>query len=774
MRRFSLRGHRSGKLPACPPQAGRLWPLCLAAMLLAAPAAAADPPLEAIQQRVVAAFQKVSLAIVRIAWQDNGRQTSCSGVMVTAQGHVVTRAQHDLPPQTSVVVHLADGRRTKGVVLGTCLGWDLGMMKIVEPGPWPHAPIGKSGEVSAGELCVALAYSPIEASSDLAQHDPEPLLRIGCVAGVAAPRWLATTCRLAVGEAGGGLFDLEGRLIGVHAGGWRGYAVHAASELVQEYWDELAAGKQVERLPPPPFQKPARPAPKPAEPKPQAPVPEDQAAAALKKARPATIWFRPGCSGVIVDPDGYVATCAHHEILPGEDVKVFLPDGRVVAGKVLGSNPVGDVGLVRILPRDRWPHVELGASVGMKPGDPCVLLGFPAGSRLRYGKPWGRATRLVEPPPEFRIHRASRLFTPGPLFPGDSGGGVFDLEGRLVGIHQGGTLEEDKDKKLDWHMRIELLRRDWDFLVAGKPKEVLPYAGLGEISKAFRRAAAALPACAVEVRGDQKRRALGTVVASDGWVLTKASVLDGKLSCRLPDGRELPATLHRLSRRHDLALLKIDAKGMAPAAWSPARELPVGSLVAALRPREGPAAGVVSQAPHAVAREPGCLPLVGLRDAEGGVEVLDVPKALRPQIPILPGDIIVHLEDQPTPNAKAIAQWIEKANAGTDGPFAGDPIRVGLRRAERALEVRFPLPSASWTGPDQSDRRSGFARVFDTDVALAPDTCGGPLIDAVGQVVGIAIACKSRGRVYAIPGDAARKVADELSGADDPPDRQLR
>ena len=34
---------------------------------------------------------------------------------------------------------------------------------------------------------------------------------------------------------------------------------------------------------------------------------------------------------------------------------------------------------------------------------------------------------------------------------------------------------------------------------------------------------------------------LGTIVGPDGWVLTKASELKGRITCRLRDGRELDA-----------------------------------------------------------------------------------------------------------------------------------------------------------------------------------------------------------------------------------------
>jgi serine protease Do len=52
---------------------------------------------------------------------------------------------------------------------------------------------------------------------------------------------------------------------------------------------------------------------------------------------------------------------------------------------------------------------------------------------------------------------------------GFSGGGVFDLEGRVVGIHQGGDNESGPAR----HGRVELLRTQWDSLAVGKAWDVV-------------------------------------------------------------------------------------------------------------------------------------------------------------------------------------------------------------------------------------------------------------------------------------------------------------
>ena len=83
----------------------------------------------------------------------------------------------------------------------------------------------------------------------------------------------------------------------------------------------------------------------------------------------------------------------------------------------------------------------------------------------------------------------------------------------------------------------------------------------------------------------------------DGWILTKASLLTGKIVCRLKDGRELEARLIGVHDPHDLALVKIEVKGLVPVQWADSKAAPVGNWVASPGIGEEPVAvGVVSVA----------------------------------------------------------------------------------------------------------------------------------------------------------------------------------
>jgi S1-C subfamily serine protease len=80
----------------------------------------------------------------------------------------------------------------------------------------------------------------------------------------------------------------------------------------------------------------------------------------------------------------------------------------------------------------------------------------------------------------------------------------------------------------------------------------------------------------VSVLCDGKAVALGTVVRRDGYILTKASELTGKVTCKLGK-RELPAEVVSQSKKHDLALLRVKADDLVPVEWAEGKEPPLGA-----------------------------------------------------------------------------------------------------------------------------------------------------------------------------------------------------
>ena len=80
-------------------------------------------------------------------------------------------------------------------------------------------------------------------------------------------------------------------------------------------------------------------------------------------------------SGVIVDRRGKIVT-KHHVIEAAEQIKITLPDERVFIAKLIGTDPVTDVAVIRIA-ADRLPVARLASSDHVRVGAPVVAIGNP-------------------------------------------------------------------------------------------------------------------------------------------------------------------------------------------------------------------------------------------------------------------------------------------------------------------------------------------------------------------------------------------------------------
>lgn len=758
-------------------------PICslLAAWCGLAAVAAGQPPAEEaklmkLQRRVQAVYATVKPAVVRIS-QEGVRRQTYSGIIVREDGLLLTLAMsgRNVRSGDPLTVHLAGGRRANAVALGWSNEWAVAMVKLTEEGPWPHVQLGKAAALCPGQPCLALGY-PMAPGP---RYDQEPAPRLGCITKSAGSFWVASSCLLQFGDFGSGLFDLEGRLVGVTTqlyGGNEG-AVHTTAEVVKAHWDDLAAGKNLDfarcvasaQVAGGPSASAGQMSPPEAD--------ESHIAAVVDQVRRATVKLqRPGekgwgWSGVIVTPDGHIITCAHSRQLPGQELLVHLPDGRDgrdVRAIALGTNPIADIALAKITEKGPWPCASMGRSTAIKPQDPCLLAGYPTKAGLALllsgGQPEVRRMKIADRPQNnanestWSCFLATAFEHEDQIRGGDSGGGVFDLQGNVVAVNQ-----ETPSPKSGIHGRVELFKNQWDWLVAGKPFDVLHGEPPADVADGFRRASQRLPQITVEVLADGKRVALGSIVRRDGKILTKASELHGAISCKMPDGRVLPATTRRVAREHDRALLNVEANDLPVAEWSPSEAPAVGTFVAALIPGAPLRPGVVCHVARPIPAERGRLE-ANLRDSPTGLEVAgpDLPPI---QSPFRKGDVIVHIEDHPTPNRQACREIFDPATAEPIA-LAGDRVRVGIKRGTDTLEICASLVASDYApGSRTSPRRAGFASAFDADIPLAPelymppDLCGGPVIDAAGSVVGVAIACRPWALV--LPASVASKFFSE-------------
>src|SRR5881397_702699 len=83
-------------------------------------------------------------------------------------------------------------------------------------------------------------------------------------------------------------------------------------------------------------------------------------------------------SGVVIDEKGYILT-NNHVIDDAERLKVTLTDGRVMRGRVAGSDDVTDLAVIKVESEQPLPAAELGNSDDLKAGQIVMAIGNPFG-----------------------------------------------------------------------------------------------------------------------------------------------------------------------------------------------------------------------------------------------------------------------------------------------------------------------------------------------------------------------------------------------------------
>ncbi len=161
-------------------------------------------------------------------------------------------------------------------------------------------------------------------------------------------------------------------------------------------------------------------------------------------------------SGVIVTDDGIVLTAAHVIGTSGKRIKVRLPDGKLVNAITLGGSEISDAGMAKITDDGEWDVAEMAERGSSKVGDWCFALGHPGG----FMKERGIVTRLgrVIDKEDETMRTDSRLLG------GDSGGPLFDFDGKVIGIHSRIAKRDDQN----YHAAIESYHANWKSFVEKK------------------------------------------------------------------------------------------------------------------------------------------------------------------------------------------------------------------------------------------------------------------------------------------------------------------
>lgn len=135
-------------------------------------------------------------------------------------------------------------------------------------------------------------------------------------------------------------------------------------------------------------------------------------------------------SGVIITSDGYIVT-NNHVVEGGQNIRVCLQDGSEYEATLIGTDSYSDLAVIKINATG-LPAATLGTSSSMTVGDPVFAVGNPLGvlsSSVSQGIISGLDRTI-----NVDGHNMTLMQTDAAVNPGNSGGGLFNANGELIGI----------------------------------------------------------------------------------------------------------------------------------------------------------------------------------------------------------------------------------------------------------------------------------------------------------------------------------------------------
>ncbi len=178
---------------------------------------------------------------------------------------------------------------------------------------------------------------------------------------------------------------------------------------------------------------------------------EEERIKVIQSVQPAVMAvLTGGGSGVLISEDGYALTNFHvTEAARGPVMKCGLPDGNVYDAVLVGLDKVGDVALIKLLPKkpgDKFPYAKLGDSDKLQAGDWSLAMGNPFllandfTPTVTYGLISG--VHRYQYPAGTLLEYTDCIQIDTSINPGNSGGPLFNMQGELIGINGRGSFEK--------------------------------------------------------------------------------------------------------------------------------------------------------------------------------------------------------------------------------------------------------------------------------------------------------------------------------------------
>ncbi|WP_181182475.1 S1 family peptidase [Sphingobacterium lumbrici] len=482
-------------------------------------------------------------------------------------------------------------------------------------------------------------------------------------------------------------------------------------------------------------------------------------------------------SAVVVDAEGHILT-AGHAVIPNNIYQVTFPDGRMCKAKGLGVIPDLDIAMMVILDKGKWPFAEMGWSSVLESNMPCFSIAYPGSfsckkPTVRFGYVLGQLKGAAG------FIRNTCLMEPG-----DSGGPLFDMQGRVIGTHS--RISTDINNNLE--APVDNFRKYWTalqtpkihtafipedkFKVKEKATKLVPVPQMPQLIAQFSEQDLALRKHVLTITDAQHGSAFGTLVRLEGllpdsalkgksYLISKSSLTGELPEVELPGGHKTRATVIARDEANDLVLLQIPqaiAGGIqlldTPKDYSIAQ---LGNFLLSPKPRaEGEwsvLGNIKVHIPKSPARYLGVETSFNKADNKIVVTGLHPLSAEHPTTDIAVKDELLQINDRTLFATDDLADELSKFETGQSVTLAYTRKDADIYHKTITLQPRYVKPNRNtdWFVAGRSQRRDNFKEVLVHDGKLKPSECGGPLFDISGNFYGINIARLSRTSSLAIP-----------------------
>lgn len=142
-------------------------------------------------------------------------------------------------------------------------------------------------------------------------------------------------------------------------------------------------------------------------------------------------------SGVVIDDNGYIIT-NYHVVSDGDMYEILMSSGETVEAEMVGYDSSVDLAVLKVSEEhmDKLTPAAIGSVDKLSVGSSVFAIGNPGGSTLSYTVTSGIVSCLSRDVDASNTSRTINYIQhDAPISSGNSGGGLFDVNGNLVGIN---------------------------------------------------------------------------------------------------------------------------------------------------------------------------------------------------------------------------------------------------------------------------------------------------------------------------------------------------